>query len=117
MGQNQEQSVYVCVLSGSVVSDSATPWTVAHQAPLSMGLPRQEYWSRLLFPPSGDFPEPGIKPTALASPALASGFFTTVPPQNLGWKADCNRSSCIFECYGTPGFSFLPGLSPLPLIQ
>ena len=44
-----------------------TPWTVAHQAPLSMGFPRQEYWSVLLFPSPGDFPNPGIKPT---SPAL-----------------------------------------------
>ena len=43
------------------------PWTVAWQAPLSMGFPRQEYWSGLPFRPSGDLPDPGIKP---ASPAL-----------------------------------------------
>ena len=53
-----------------------TPWTVAHQGPLSMGFPRQESWSGLPFPP-GDFPDPGIEP---ASPALVGGFFTTVPP-------------------------------------
>ena len=41
---------------------------------------RQEYWSRLPFPPPGDLPDVGIKPTSLASPALADGFFTTVPP-------------------------------------
>jgi len=40
----------------------ATPWTVAHQALLSMGFFRQEYWSGLLFPPPGDLPDPGIKP-------------------------------------------------------
>ena len=45
----------------------ATPWTVAHQAPLSMGFSRQEYWSGLSFPPPGDLPDPGIKP---GSPAL-----------------------------------------------
>ena len=39
-----------------------TPWTVAHQGPLSVGLPRQEYWNGLPFPPPGDLPDPGIKP-------------------------------------------------------
>ena len=46
--------------SRSVVSDSATPWTVAHQAPSSMGFSRQEYWSGLPFPSPGDLPDPGI---------------------------------------------------------
>ena len=55
----------------------ATLSTVAHQAPLSMGFPRQEYWSGLTFPSPGDLPNPGIKPT---SPALEGGFFTTEPP-------------------------------------
>ena len=41
----------------------ATPWTVAHQAPLSMGFSRQEYWSESPCPPPGDLPNPGIKPT------------------------------------------------------
>ena len=44
----------------------ATPWTVAHQAPLSMGFSRQEYWSGLSFPPPGDLPDPGIEPTSAA---------------------------------------------------
>jgi len=44
-----------------------TPWTVAHQASLAMGLPRQEYWSGLPFPPPEDLTDPGIKPV---SPAL-----------------------------------------------
>ena len=56
------------------------PWTVAHQTPLSMELFRQEYWSGLPFPSPGDLPNPGIKPASLVSPALAGGFFITVPP-------------------------------------
>ena len=60
-----------------VESDSfVTLWTVAHQSPLSLGFPRQEYWSGLPFPSPGDLPDPGIKPK---SPELASGFFTTEP--------------------------------------
>ena len=48
-----------------------TPWTVAHQALLSMGFPRQEQWSGLLFPSPGDLPNPGIK---LTSPALQGDY-------------------------------------------
>ena len=51
-----------------------TPWTLAHQAPPSMGFPRQEYWSGLLFPSLRDFPNPGSKPV---SPTMADRFFTT----------------------------------------
>ena len=54
----------------------ATPWTVAHQAPLSMGFSGQEYWSGLPCPPPGDLPDPGIEPVSLMSPALAGSFFT-----------------------------------------
>ena len=54
-----------------------TLWTVAHWAPLSMGFPRQEYWSGLPFPPSGDLPDPGIKHVF---PGLAGRFFITEPP-------------------------------------
>ena len=69
------------MLSSSVLSDSyEIPWTVAHQAPLSMGFPRQEYWSVLPFPSSGNLPDPGIEPASFAYPALAGWFFTTVPP-------------------------------------
>ena len=59
----------------------ATPWTVDHQAPPSMGFSRQEYWSGLPFPSPGDRPDSGIKPV---SPALACGFFTTEPPGEPG---------------------------------
>ena len=57
---------------------SVTPWTVACQAPMSMGFPRQEYWSKLLFPIPGDLPNPGIEPV---SPALVGGFFAIEPPE------------------------------------
>ena len=50
----------------SVVSDAGTPWTVAHQAPLSMGFSRQEYYSGLPFPSPGDLPDPGLEPRSLA---------------------------------------------------
>ena len=53
---------------------------VALQAPLSMGLSQQEYWSELPFPPPGDLPHPGTELTSPVSPALAGGFFTTVLP-------------------------------------
>ena len=66
------------MLSHSVVSDFASPWTVAHQAPLSMEFSRQEYWSELPFSPPGDLPDPGIEPTSPASPELTGRFFTTV---------------------------------------
>ena len=61
------------------MSDSfATPLTVAHKAPLTMGFPRQEYWSGFLsFSSPGDLPIPGIKPV---SPALAGRFFTPESP-------------------------------------
>ena len=54
--------------------------TVARQAPLLMGFPRQEYWSGLLFPSPGHLPDPGIELKSLVPPALAGGFFTTEPP-------------------------------------
>ena len=56
-----------------------TPWTIAHQAPQSMGFPKQEYWSGLPFPPPRYLPDPGIEPE---SPALAGRFFTTESPRN-----------------------------------
>ena len=76
--------MHVCVLSRfSHVRLFATLWIVAHQAPLSMGFSRQEYWSGLLCPPPEGLPNPGIKPTSLTSPALACGFFST----SATWEA------------------------------
>ena len=69
--------VHLCMLSHfSWVQLCTIPWTVAHQAPLSMGVSRQAYWSRLPYPPPGDLPHPGVKPMSLTSPVLAGGFFT-----------------------------------------
>ena len=71
-----------------VTSDSfVTLWaTAAHEAPLSMGFSRQEYWSGLPCPSPGDLPDPGIEP---ASPALAGGFFTT----STTWEAHASTYS------------------------
>ena len=57
-----------------------TPWTVACQAPLSMGLSRQQYWSGLPFPTSGDLSNPGMETASPVSLALTGRFFITVPP-------------------------------------
>ena len=57
-----------------------TPWTVAWQALLSMGFPRQAYWGELPFPPLRDLPNPGFKRGSPVSSVLAGGFFTTEPP-------------------------------------
>ena len=54
-----------------------TPWTVAYQAPLSMGVSRQEYWSGLPLPSPGDLPDPGIEP---GSPALQADALPSEPP-------------------------------------
>ena len=61
----------------SCVQFCVTPWTIAHQPPLSMGFSRQEYWSGLPFPYPEDLPDPRIEPMSLGSPALACRFFTT----------------------------------------
>ena len=74
------------------MSDSfSTPWTVAHQALLSMEFSRQEYWSRLPFPPPEDLPNPGIELASLAFPVLTGGFFITSPTRKTqvrswGWE-------------------------------
>ena len=75
------------VQSLSRVQLFATIWTVAHQAPLSMGFSRQEHWSGLPFPSPGDPPDPGIEPMSFTSPALAGRFFAT----SATWKAHTGR--------------------------
>ena len=92
----------VCTQSLSRVWLFATLWTVARQAPLSMGFSRQEYWRGLPFPPPGDLPDPGIKPASLVSLALAGRFFTTElpgkpthtadPGTNQGWESTQTQS-------------------------
>ena len=66
----------------------ATPWTVAYQAPPSMGFSRQEYWSGLLVPSPGDLPDPGIEP---GSPALRADALTIEP-----WKMSLFRMLLFF---------------------
>ena len=73
--------MFPCLLSH--VRLFVTLWTIAHQAPLSMGFSRQEYWSGFPCPPPGDLSDPGTEPASLLSPALAGGFFTT----STTWEA------------------------------
>ena len=65
----------------------ATPWMVAHQAPLSMGFPRQEYWNGFPFPPPGNLPDAGIKPTSPVSPALQVGSLPLSYLESLPWTS------------------------------
>ena len=74
--------IFMCMLSHCCAQLFVAPWTIACQAPLSMGFPRQKYWSGLPFPPPGDLPNKGIEPASLASPALAGKVFITAPPGN-----------------------------------
>ena len=74
-----------------------TLWTVAHQAPLSTGFSRHEYWSGLPFLFTGDLPNPGIKPLSPVFPALAGRFFTTEPSEKPHFSANKGLSS---QSYG-----------------
>ena len=87
-------SCYSCVLLFVI------PWTVAHQAPLSMGFSRQEYWSGLPCPPPGDLPDPGIELMSVMSPVLAGGFFTT----SATWEAHTLYTSYYFTAYSQKTF-------------
>ena len=92
----------VCVHAKSLshVQPFVTLWTPAHQAPLSMGFSRHEYWSGLPCLLPGDLPDPGIKPTCLMSPALAGGFFAT----STTWEALYFLSQVQFQIL----LAFLP---------
>ena len=84
-----------------------TPWTVAHQTPLSMGFSRQEYWSRLPFPTPRDHPDPGIEPVYLRYPAFAGRFFTTSTTWESSYMFSSVTQSCPTLCdpmnHSTPG--------------
>ena len=84
----------------SLVQLCATLWTVAHQAPLSVGFSRQEYWSGQQCPSPGDLPNPGTEPMSLLSPALAGRFFTT----SATWEAqickEIHNSKCPLASFG-----------------
>ena len=94
--------MYACELSG--IQLLMTPWTVAHQAPLSMKFFKQEYCSGLPFPTPGDLPHPGIKPMSLLSPALGGGFFTTQP---FGAMMDIYSWSSVSHCFFAQGYKIL----------
>ena len=80
----------------SVMSDSETLWTVAHQAPLPMGFSRQEYWSGLPFPSPGDLPNLGIKPR---SPALQANSLPLRPPGRVLFKHGISSVKLhLFHC-------------------
>ena len=70
----------------------ATPWTVAYQAPSSMGFSRQEYWSGLSFPFPGDLPDPGIEP---GSPAFQAEALTSEPPEKPQTKQSSTQTSAV----------------------
>ena len=93
---NNPKPVKVKVKSLSRVRLFATPWTVAYQAPLSMGFSRQECWSGLPFPSPGDFPDPGIEPR---SPALQADALPSEPP----------GKPVISSCWNWQGSMRLPG--------
>ena len=86
----------VCVLSRfSLAQHFATLWTVAHQAPLSMGLSRQEYWSGLLWPPPGDLSNPRTEPLSLMSSISLGGFFASTAT----WEAQIICFTYFILCY------------------
>ena len=93
----------VKVKSLSRVRLFATPWTVAHHAPLSMGFSRQEYWSGLPFPSPEDLPYPGIEPTSPMSPALAGGFFTAEPPEKPKKVVDLDLDINTYQIQDSKG--------------
>ena len=75
---------HACMLSCfSRVRLFATPWTVAHQAPLSRGFSRQDHWSGLPCPPPGDLPDPGIEPVSPVAPALQAESLLLEPPETI----------------------------------
>ena len=110
---------WFCLIMLSHVQFFATPWTVAHQAPLSMGFPKQKYWSGLPLPTPGDLPHLGITPR---SPALASRFFTTEPPgklfsvKHLPFRLKC-YSCLLFFCCCCSLFRIFIDFSCLQLLQ
>ena len=92
------EALRICMrVSHSVVSNSVTPWTRAHETPLSVGLPRPEYWSRLPIPPPGDLPDPGIEPGSLALQADSlhlshQGSLKGAKPYKVSFTLQCLTS-------------------------
>ena len=101
-------ALQACTLSlVSHVQLFVAPWTAAHEAPLSMGFSRQEYWSGLPCPPLGGLPDPGVKSRYLVSLALAGGFFTP----STTWEASSVGSNLLLI---SAVFFFISGTVRLP---
>ena len=79
--------VCVCVHTCSVMSDSAAPWTEAHQAPLSLEFSKQAYWSVMPFPPPGNLPDPEMEPHCLCLQHEKAGSLPLVPPQSVQFSS------------------------------
>ena len=94
-----------------------TLWSVAHQAPLSMGFSRQEYWSGWLFPPPpGDLPDPGIEPLSLTSPALVGGVSNTSATKvKVAQSSPTLRPHVIYSPWTSPDQNI--GVGSLSLLQ
>ena len=95
-----------------------TPWTVAPQAPLSMGFCRQEYWSGLPCPSPGDLPDAGIESLSLVSPALAGRFFTTSATRkwsDIKVVSDSLWPHGLYTSWNSPGQNI--GVGSLSLLQ
>ena len=85
-----------CAESLSRVWLSVTPWTVAHQAPLSVGFSRQEHWSGLPRPPPGDLPDSGIEPASLVSTELAGALCTAeTRSKPVIWHVDKRQTALV----------------------
>ena len=97
--------ICVCVCVCVCVGLSATPWTVAHQAPLSMGFPSQRYWSGLTFPTAGDLPDPRIKPMSPVSPELQAH---SLPVEPFGKPIYIWKPIYIYEIFSHKKNEFLP---------
>ena len=92
--QTQSGGVAVAlVLSCSAITNSVSSWTVAHQAPLSMGFSRREAWSGWPFPPPGDLPDPGME---TVSPAWAGWFLTPEPPGAPQEASELMPQTCLW---------------------
>ena len=104
--------VYACMLSHfCCVQLFANPWTIARQAPLSMGFSRQGHWSGLPCPPPGNLPNPGTEPVSLLSPVLAGRFFTTWAT----WEAPCPLIRALIPfVWIPPSWSIHPPKTPPP---
>ena len=117
-GHGEENHVFLYVVHALGHFDRVqlfvTSWIVAHQAPLTMGFSRQEYWSGLPCPPPENLPDPKIKPTSLMSPALAGVFFTTkLLGKPLSWYKLWASLSRLILIFSIPGLCSWEG----PMVQ